>query len=78
MTTDTQSSRRPSWRFVLQLLVLVTFLVMAVGATGVFALDICPVCPSPYRVVEPPPQLPQELEKDKQSGGQSSSSPKSP
>jgi hypothetical protein len=57
--------RKPRiWLTTLQMLVLVTFLMTALGASGMFAFFLCPDC-SPYRRPDyepPPPQLPEELE----------------
>jgi hypothetical protein len=49
------------WLVTVRVLVVVAMLFIAVGASGMFAFQMCPGC-SPYYV--PEPQLPEELEKD--------------
>jgi hypothetical protein len=54
--------RRRIWLVPLRVLIVVAIFFTAVGASGIFAMQLCSDCP-PQRP-DLPPQLPDELEKD--------------
>jgi hypothetical protein len=66
---NTPSQRRKPrvWLVTVQMIVLTAFLLTAVGASGIFALQLCPGCPPERPDPEIYQQLPEELEKDKKS-----------
>ena len=68
MGSDNETQKPPRqprlWLVTVRVLMVVALLFTAVGASGIFAFQLCPGCP-PYRPdYVPPPQLPEDLEKD--------------
>jgi hypothetical protein len=63
----TQRRKPRVWLATVQMIVLTAFLLTAVGASGIFAFQLCPGCPPQRPDYEPYQQLPEELEKDTKS-----------
>ena len=68
MGNDPETGKPPRqvrfWLVSARVLVVVALLFIAVGASGMFAFQICPGCPQYRPDYVPAPQLPEELEKD--------------
>jgi hypothetical protein len=66
---ETQTPQRQPrlWLVTVRVLVVVAMLFTAVGASGIFAFQLCPGCPPRMPDPEIHQQLPEELEKDTKS-----------
>ena len=63
--TPTGRQRPHVWLVSVRVLVILAMLFVAVGASGIFAFQLCPSCP-PRRpdYYVPAPDLPEELDRD--------------